>query len=313
MHKARIKGTDKFVEAEDLKVMSNVAETEFICVDENCGISLIPCSYGQDNKVRPYFKKARGVEHKSDCEYSKLLEFLKIGKKQRITDEELSMFEYPAKLVERPKEKSSKDVSTSDSLPEEKGSGNRHVMSGEFDSLLRSNKHVTSINLIIDFFISCPYNRDALLNLLGKEGEYNHMFKSISYKSHGKFEDGKIFHGVLYSSRGEDSIRDEKDFVYFRLLSCERWEDSFGGKQQVNPYWVKLNKADISKYKLDRILEDRKTVNNQSKEDYQKQKKNKSTNAMVFFLGKAPKYKDPFTFEVIDDYISFRYAQVNYP
>ncbi|PHR46499.1 MAG: hypothetical protein COA32_10165 [Fluviicola sp.] len=312
MYKARIRKTQKIVEAEDLKVIPEVNELDFACVDKDCDIDLIPCSYGKFNKVRPYFKKNKGVEHSSNCEYSKLLKYLNIGKNRQITDDEFSRFDYPSKLIEKQKKILSTDTSTSDDLSPNTGRAMKTIMSGEFDSVMPSNKHVTSINLIIDFFISCPYNRDVYLKLLSKEGTYRHLFKSIFGESKGQYESGKIFHGVLYPN-SKKSIRHEDQFVFFQLLSCERWEVDFSGKNQVNPYWVKLNKNHLSKTKLNRILEDRQTVNNQSNLDYKEKKKNKETNAYVFFLGNAPTYKEPYIFEVVDDYISFRYTQVNHP
>lgn len=91
MFKARINNTDEIIEAEDLKVLD--AKTfEFVCVDKNCNIPLIPSSFKENNKRRPFFKKYKNQEHSTKCSYSKYLHFLEIGKTRRLTELEKFIF-----------------------------------------------------------------------------------------------------------------------------------------------------------------------------------------------------------------------------
>ena len=99
MFKARIKYTDEIIEAEDLKVIENIRSLEFACVDKNCNIPLIPSSFQEDNKKRPFFKKFKNQEHSPKCSYSKYMQFLEIGKTRRLTELEFEKLEYPSQLV----------------------------------------------------------------------------------------------------------------------------------------------------------------------------------------------------------------------
>lgn len=316
MFTARIKYSDEIVEAEDLKVIENVRNLEFACVDKNCNIPLIPSSFLEKNKKRPFFKKFPNLEHSAKCAYSKYLQFLEIGKTRKLTELEFEKLEYPSQLVMvqlKPKES---DTTTSDILPETESTSTKRISNGEFTDAAHSNRKVSAISQIVDFYLSCPYNRDVDLDLLGSKAPYIYQFKRIFGTNEGKYLDNKIFYGII-DLKDIDSLRNTDDTVIIKLHECEKWEDNprlvFPRKKRVNPYFVKINKEEITKYKMSRILKERETVSNQSKNDYFKNLKKDNVEAYIFFLGKKPSAETPYIFEAINGFISFRYTKVFHP
>lgn len=316
MFTARIKYTDEIIEADELKVLENVQSLEFACVDKNCNIPLIPSSYKENNKKRPFFKKYKNQEHSPKCSYSKYLHFLEIGKTRRLTELEFEKLEYPSQLVISQPKTREMDTSTSDVLPEGDSVSTKRISNGEFTDAAHSNRKVTAISQIVDFFLSCPYNRDVQLDLLGTKAAYIYQFKRIFGENTGQYIDNKIFYGTI-DLKDLDSLRSEDDSVIIKLHECERWEENtrsfINSKRRVNPYFLKINKEEITKYKLSRILKERETVLNQSKNDFFNKIKKSGVEAYVFFLGRKPSPETPYLFEAINGFVTFRYAQIFHP
>lgn len=316
MFKARKKYTDEIIEAEDLKVIENVRSLEFACVDKNCNIPLIPSSFQENNKKRPFFKKYPNQEHSPKCSYSKYLQFLEIGKTRRLTELEFEKLEYPSQLImAQPKQKEN-DTTTSDILPESESTSTKRVSNGEFTDAAHSNRKVSAISQIVDFYLSCPYNRDVDLDLLGSKAAYMYQFKRIYGPNTDQYIDNKIFYGII-DLKDLDSLSSTEDSMIIKLHECEGWEENprlvFPRRRRVNPYFVKVNRNDITKYKMSRILKERETISNQSKNDFFKNLKKDGVEAFIFFLGKKPSAENPYIFEAINGFVSFRYTKVFHP
>ena len=316
MFKARIKNTDDVIESEDLKVLEDVRSIEFVCVDKNCNIPLIPSSYQEKNKRRPFFKKYKNQQHSNKCSYNKYLHFLEIGKTRRLTELEFEKLEYPSQLIiNQPKPKES-DTTTNDILPESEGSSTKKISNGEFTEAAHSNRKVSSISQIVDFYLACPYNREVDLDLLGINAPYKYQFRRIYGPNTGNYIDNKIFYGVI-DFRDLDSLRSTNEATIIKLHECERWEDNprlvFPARRRVNPYYLKINKGEITSYKMNRILKERETVINQSKGDFLNKIKKDRVEAYVFFLGKRPAAESPYLFEAIKGFVSFRYVKIFHP
>lgn len=316
MFTARIKYTDEIIEAEELKVLENAKGIEFVCVDKNCSIPLIPSSFQEDNKKRPFFKKYPNQDHKPKCSYSKYLKFLEIGKTRRLTELEFEKLEYPSQLIMAQPKTVERDTSTSDVLPESESTSAKRVSNGEFTDAAHSNRKVSAISQIVDFYLSCPYNRDVDLDLLGTKASYKYQFKRIYGPNTDQYIDNKIFYGII-DLNDMDSLRSTEDSMIIKLHECEGWEDSprlvFPKRRRVNPYFVKINKNEITKYKMNRILKERETIFNQSKNDFFKNLKKDKVEAYIFFLGKKPSTAEPYVFEAINGFVSFRYTKVFHP
>lgn len=316
MFTARIKYTDEIIEADELKVMENVQSLEFACVDKNCNIPLIPSSYKENNKKRPFFKKYKNQEHSTKCSYSKYLHFLEIGKTRKLTELEFEKLEYPSQLVISQPKIREMDTTTSEILPEGESVSTKRISNGEFTDAAHSNRKVTAISQIVDFFLSCPYNREVDLDLLGTKAPYVYQFKKIYGPNTDQYISNKIFYGAI-DLKDLDSLTSKEDSMLIKLHECERWEDNprsiFSSKRRVNPYFLKINKAEITKYKMSRILTERETVLNQSKSDFFKKIKKDGVEAYVFFLGRKPAAETPYIFEAINGFVSFRYTKVFHP
>ncbi len=316
MFKARIQHTDEIIEAEDLKVIENVRSLEFACVDKNCNIPLIASSFQENNKKRPFFKKYPNQEHTPKCSYSKYLQFLEIGKTRRLTELEFEKLEYPSQLIMTQPKPKENDTTTSDILPESESTSTKRVSNGEFTDAAHSNRKVSAISQIVDFYLSCPYNRDVDLDLLGSKAAYMYQFKRIYGPNTDHYIDNKIFYGII-DLKDIDSLSSTEDSVIIKLHECEGWENNSGlvfpRRRRVNPYFVKVNKKDITKYKMSRILKERETISNQSKNDFFKNLKKDGVEAFIFFLGKKPSAETPYVFEAVNGFVSFRYTKVFHP
>ncbi|MBP2831285.1 hypothetical protein J8281_03715 [Aquimarina sp. U1-2] len=77
MNIAKDKSTGREMEAEELKLLASVEKENYECIDANCKIRLIPCSFEKHHKPRPYFKTEKGVHHSQDCVFSQYTELQK--------------------------------------------------------------------------------------------------------------------------------------------------------------------------------------------------------------------------------------------
>lgn len=312
MYKAKNKKTNEIIEADELKVINNVSDINFVCVDDKCAIPLIACSFQETNKKRPYFKKHSNQEHTDSCSYSEYLKLLEVGKTRRLTDLEFEKLDYPSKLVfSLPKVKDTLTL-TSELLPDSNSTAKKTISNGEFAEVANANRRVTSISQIVDFYLSCPFNRDVELDLLGVKMSYKFHFKRIYGENKGDFIDNKMFYGKIYLNSIDSEINDGH-FLYLKLFECENWEKNKSltiiNKKQINPYFLKINKDEVSKYKINRILKEKETVSNLSKNDYRNNKKD-GREAWVFFIGKRPNLKNQYQFEVVNGFITFRYTTI---
>ncbi|PKR81771.1 hypothetical protein CW751_00065 [Brumimicrobium salinarum] len=311
MYKAKNKKTNEVIEADELKVINNVSSIDFVCVDDKCAIPLIACSFQETNKKRPYFKKHSNQEHTDSCSYSEYLKLLEVGKTRRLTDLEFEKLDYPSKLVfSLPKVKDTLTL-TSELLPDSNSTAKKTISNGEFAEVANANRRVTSISQIVDFYLSCPFNRDVELDLLGVKMSYKFHFKRIYGENTGAYIDNKIFYGRVSLNSIDSEVSDE-NYLYLKLFECEDWERNnslTSNNKQINPYFLKINKEEISKYKINRILKEKETVSNLSKNDYRINKKH-GREAWVFFIGRKPSLKNLYEFEVVNGFITFRYTIV---
>lgn len=317
MFQARRVDNNEIIDSEDLKALENPSDIHFVCVDPQCSIDLIPCSFGDNNKRRPFFKKRKKQDHSSKCDYSSYLKYLEVGSKRALTELELEKMDYPSRLmVAKPYEQKSTNTNTVEDIPQSKISQVRRVDSGEYSESVESNRSVSSINKIVDFYLECPYNRGVDLDLLGNVDPYRYQFRRISGKNEGDYRDNRIFYGII-NLKDADSVYSKDGKTYIRLHECERWEDvprsKWKQKRRVNPYSVEIDNDSISKYKLSSIKKSRETVANESKNKFFSNLKKDKEEAYIFFLGLAPETNNPYTFKAVGGFVTFRYTTVFHP
>jgi len=317
MFQARRTDTSAVIESEELKVISKPTEINFVCVDPQCAIELIPCSYGDVNKRRPFFKKRKKTDHSAACDYSSYLNYLEVGKTRSLTSIELEKMDYPSRLViHNPYQPTAVNSTTIEDIQLQKISQTRRVDSGEYSEAIHSNRKVTSINKIVEFYLDCPYNRGVDLDLLGNVAPYKFQFKRIKDENIGDYIDNKIFYGII-NLNDMDAVYQNEGKTFIRMHECERWEEIprsiFKKKRRVNPYIVEIDNNSISDYKLSSILRSRETVANESKNLFFANRKKEKEEAYIFFLGHAPKNNNPYTFKAIGGFVAFRYTKVIHP
>jgi len=310
MNQARDKNTGSVVDAEELKNISTEELSEYECVDENCKIELIPCSYKRINKIRPYFKSFTNIDHTNKCQFSRFLKLLNQAKKRRLEASEFENLPYPSKLikpVKKLKENTLKQKEIVDDL--EEVTGTKRKSTNQFEESANANRSVTTIYQIVDFYLNCPYNRDVELNIIDKAETYLYWFRRI--KNDKKYDGLRIYFGKLHTKSGYVNKKSNK--ITIKLFECQDWQKQKGAgfinnsKVQINPFTVNVDLENLSSHKTSRLMNEIEFAINEKKKYFS----NKKKNAYVFFLGKpTPNVK--FSFDVIDGYLATRFTEIAY-
>lgn len=314
MNVARDKKTGRIIEADELKLLFEVDQDNYECVDKNCRVKMTPASFKPTNKNRPHFKTARGHDHSDQCTFNEYLSLLEKAKTRRVS---FGKIPYPSKLksgkklddIIKPKvsEKSSADASSTSST----------VRSDGWLETEDSNRSVSSLNQIVDFYISCPYNRDFKLDILGYETEYQYWFKKVEFNRSNDgtlYKGRRVFMGTL--NLNKDSITQSEEEIKIKLMECEAWKKPLirffadEKKIQKNPYSVIVNTADLSNNKISRLLNQLNFVKEEHVGDFKNETDRKDVQAKVFFLADPPSEEEPYLFNVIDAHLVSRYCKI---
>ena len=316
MNQARDKKRNLIIEAEELRLIKDVNHSNFECLDENCRVRLIPCSYRDENKKRPFFKLPKKRKHKESCRFSEYLKLLEEARKRRLEKRELKRFPYPAILKEK-QNVEEKDIVANVSLSSVKSSGEFVVSeSYEWDNNGVSNRSVTSISQIVDFYLRCPDNRDLDLKIFGQVTPYRYWFKRIKEGNTGQYKLRRIFYGRL--SMKYNCIQNMEEEVIIELYECEDWMEppirswsSFENhKIQKNPYHVHVTKTKLSSHKVTRLLNELDFAINRQKEAF-KAAEDSEKRAYVFFLADPPLKTSKYRFDVLSGFLVSRYEKFN--
>lgn len=319
MNQARDIKTGEVLEAETLKYIYEDNLSEYECTDDSCKVKLIPCSYKPHNKNRPYFKSVRGGNHSNTCTFSAYLKLLERGRKRALTEIELEDMPFPTKLGKLKKSKGKNTIYKSDvsSNVESKTGGRRKKASGEFVEMVNRSKVVNSLSSIVDFYIKCPFNRNVELEIENIKREYMYWFRRISKsKSEGKYKGTRIFFGRLHTDKNKIEETDHE--LKITMYECEGWEEvkttrrnQRKSKKQVNPFVISVDKTQLSKHKISRILNEIDYTIEDKKAAFKKEEEeDKKRQAFVFFYGEAPKPDNPYTFRVNDGILVARYCKI---
>jgi hypothetical protein len=315
MNQARDRKTNEIIEAEELKLIHLTDISDYECIDENCKIQLIPCSYKPSNKNRPYFKSPKNINHSDNCRFSEFLKLLEQGHKRKLELTEFENMPYPSRLISPKKIKTEeKTTKQDDNIIIEETTGKKRKSTNEFEESANSNRAVTTISQIVDFYLSCPFNRDFELDLLGTKKAYMYWFKRIQKsKQIAKYNGQCIYFGQLHTNMSY--VKKTESEILIKLYECEEWVRNtgtslaFNKSEQKNPFYVKINIENLTSHKISRILnefqfaiQDQKDAHNNNKDGKKK--------AYLFFLGEAPVDKDSFTFNVIEGNISARFTEI---
>lgn len=313
---ARLKNTNEPFEAEDLKFLDEENMPEFICADENCAVLLVPASYKNHNKQRPHFRTLRKNDHSKKCKYSEFARILELGGKRKITFEEFENLPVPTKLI-IPKDKGKNEVVKSkngESPDENPDSKNRRGFNGDFDESGNNFKTVTTISQIVDFYLSCPFNRDIELTLFDQKKAYMYWFKRLKKTlRHEEPRELNIYFGQLHQDN-HLTIGDP-EIIRLKMYDCETWKDTkdsllpIESKLQVNPFYVLIDPKKLSAYKLSRLKNEIEMARNEHTDTYRDRKQD-NRKPFVFFIGKRKNQNNRFEYVVLDDHLVARYTEV---
>jgi hypothetical protein len=315
MKLAKILNTDELFEAEELRFISKNDMPKFVCPDNNCNTPLIPAAYSDDSKQRPHFRTLKNHKHAEKCQFSEYAQFLEIGGKRKFTLAEFENLPIPTKLV-APKANTKPDKIRSSKENEELAdkSATKRGYLNAFDEGSNNWRSVTTISRIVDFYIACPFNRDIKLDLFGTEKEYRYWFKRIQNIRGERIKDKNIFFGQLHQDKNAIEYSDTN--IKIRLYDCREWV----GGNQINPYYVIIPIAGLTKNKIARIKNEIKNALLSQREYYQTTNSNIENNDLIdlekskqkpyiFFVGNQTK-KNPFELEVQDGYLVSRYERI---
>ncbi len=316
MNQARDRKTSEIIEAEELKLIPQSDISEYECIDEQCKISLIPCSFKPSNKNRPYFKSPKNINHSDKCRFSEYLKLLEQGHKRKLELTEFENMPYPSRLISPQKVKTEeKTTKQDDNTVIEETTGKKRKSTNEFEESASSNRAVTTISQIVDFYLSCPFNRDFELDLLGTKKAYMYWFKRIQKpKEIAKYKGQCMFFGQLHTNMGY--VKKTENEIVIKLFECEEWVKNVGNSinsqksEQKNPFYVKINTEELSAHKVSRVLNELKYAIQDQKDAHNNNKQGKKK-AFLFFLGDAPDAENPFTFNVIGGNLSARFTEIS--
>jgi hypothetical protein len=315
MNQARDRKTNEIIEAEELKSIPQIDISEYECIDENCKIQLIPCSYKPSNKNRPYFKSPKNINHSDKCRFSEYLKLLEQGHKRKLELTEFENMPYPSRLISPKKIKTEgKTTKQDDNIVIEETTGKKRKSTNEFEESANSTRAVTTISQIVDFYLTCPFNRDFELDLLGTKKEYMYWFKRIQKpKQTAKYKGQCIYFGQLHTNRGY--VKKTESEIIIKLFECEEWVNNVGTsfnlqkREQKNPFFVKIDIEGLGSHKISRILNELKYAIQDQKDAHSNNKDGKKK-AYLFFLGDAPSKEEPYTFNVIEGNICARFTEI---
>lgn len=316
MRIARLKDTKEPIEAEELKFLDEQKIPEFICADENCAVPLVPASYKNHNKQRPHFRTLRNNDHSKTCKYSEFARILELGGKRKITFEEFENLPVPTKLISPKKNGKNEVLKTKNGNSQEANpyAIKRKGSSGDFDESGNNFKNVTTISQIIDFYLSCPFNRDIELTLFDKTKPYMYWFRRLQNTLRNtEPQEFNIYFGQLHQ---DNSLNiDDAEMIRLKMFDCETWENPKDGnwesvtKDQLNPFYVQIDPKNISPHKLNRLKNEIEFARNEQTVAFKEGKQDKRK-PFIFFIGKKIDINNPFEYEVRDNHLVARYTEV---
>ncbi len=289
MDDARCVELQKTVTNEDLYLIDDVKSYQFVC--DECGVSLIPCSYKKAVNLRkPYFKTGKNSEHLVGC-YAKVTSKIREqAKTARISTDEGFPLAYPNRFNLTAAKSVKTDKSSASDIQAQHG-----VIKKQFDNASRANSkqnYVTSsFQTLVDQYFNYPFDRDRELTFVGISGhQYQQVFQKIQNpigKQKFRFQSEKPEKKVFFSSLSWEKPEIIDDQIIVKL-SAGWWQESDGKKKNLRPYFVEINTTEWSKTVLNnftqRLTQIRELVKGTDKK------------AMMVFAGKQDREQDFYRF-----------------
>lgn len=297
MDTARDIHTQEPVEAEDLRQLTNVDPQGYECHGHNCRIPAIPCSYGPNNVVRPYFKYLEA--HGAECDVVAETALVALGNRtsvrsQLLTSPGLS----PAKLhLVDIRYRTEPGDSVDDNVAARRRSGINARRPPE--PRPPGRRAANSIRAICRAFLRFPHDRDLSLTISGVDASsYQTAFKFLhsSTSPLSTFPRKRIFFARM---SWKEPITDDMSLTI--RLDAGSWADRKLTCYKLIVDWSTWSQT--ARTRLMKELEIARLENREAdKSDRAKEKPAKgasSPRTYVFFLGDQDS-EDPSLFHVED-------------
>ncbi|WP_025741921.1 hypothetical protein [Aquimarina pacifica] len=305
MNIARDKLTGEEIEAEELKLLISVEKANYECIDVNCRIRLIPCSFEKHHKPRPYFKTEQGVTHTLECTFSQYTELQNQSRIIDVSVNGLFPVPYPSKLVKPSRKTIKTNKEENDHLNPRIIKNVRGVIDNLQSEERKRNRVVTALGQIVDFYLNFPNNRDNSLEILNIHSEYRFLFKRIKGKSEGQYKGRKIYFGRV--SLSDDNVIERENRLFIQLYEFDKWIKNDERNEPKNNYTISIDLIQLSNHKKTKILNELVFATIEQKNDEDEETKKK---AYIFFLGDPPKEDTPYLFTVYENYVVCRYDEI---
>lgn len=277
----------------------------FCCIDDNCVTPIIPSAFKKGNKQIPHFRKLKGHEHDEKCKYALYNTILNSAANgNRISNQDLIKVGYPTRF--NIKLDNDEDIKISSIQKEGKNIQSTSSVKQKGSSIEFSNfrgNQVSAIDRIVDFYLNFPANRDVKIKIDGIEFTYDELFKEIVAGKKFTGKDNQFFYSKVMLNKDKlinKSLIEGYKKIIIKLFAADFFEDGYR-----EHYELIFNKEDLSKMKLNRILNSFNIAYNKYKFEL-----DKSRNLYVFFIGNAPKSKEDISFNLVKGYICFRYTNI---
>jgi hypothetical protein len=162
--------TKRIHAAHELSSLPYATDGRWLCVDEDCGVEMIPCAWqikDPPHKVAPYFRQKH--PHKACCSVSGLATLSATSRKARVQTEQEFPLPYPSKVLFEEKRHLTEAASRGANRPPIE-----HVARprGPTSDPSRPEHHrtVRSIRAVCEFYATIPYDLDLPLKVPGCRG-----------------------------------------------------------------------------------------------------------------------------------------------
>lgn len=282
MESARDKHTGEIVDATQLWIINPVNPLDYEC--RGCGVRATPCSYGPENKVRPYFSAKDG--HNSGCDVEGEVELVKRARKQRVSTRDGFPGSFPNRLVLR----ETRPVAGSHEVPTTAtGDGQRRTGSYSSGEAQRDRHWAAqTIRPICRTFLNFPYDRHIPLAIPGIAADtYLRVFRSLKSDQIVQYVEPHFFYAPI---SWKTPIADD-DHMEIQL-SYGEWKE----RKLIRPYRVKMDWKYWSSSKRNYVYREIETARSEYMTAHKRGDKEKGR---LFFMGKQDE-NDPTLFHIND-------------
>lgn len=273
MDSAKDRYSGQIVSGEELWLITPVDKEGYLC--RGCNVPVNPVSFEKGLKIRPHFREYSKYPHKDWCKIEGEKELVRLGRKQRVTQEQGFPGSFPYKL-----EVVSKKITANDN--QEASEYKNKIIKNTHDLKQTSTSQSTSkwiartIRPICKTYHNFPHDRDLPLFISGLDGStYGDVIRRLSSQKIVEYKRNHLFYAPISWKKVK-----KDEFGIIVELSYGYWVD----KKLLNPYKIKVNTNGWGQSKINYVLEELEVARHEA---MQSKRKNKTTKmkSWLFFIG----------------------------